>query len=179
MTSSDLAKYSTTQSIARPLCDSWASCYGIRQQVIMLLLLHPAVNRGGCWNKSGTFMACGVWLFSAHHCGGRFKRRPHRVFATCNRKTDYANFNQLQRYVLIIFMMSVITTSNSTSRQSISANAAAAAFTVRLFNVAFNIMLHERISFSMENFVGDTWYISRHIGPAKVAISEETFKRHA
>ena len=87
----------------------------------MLLLLHPAVNRGGCWNKSGTFMACGVWLFSAHHCGGRFKRRPHRVFATCNRKTDYANFNQLQRYVLIIFMMSVITTSNTVHQGSRSA----------------------------------------------------------
>jgi len=27
VTSSDLAKYSMTQNIARPLCDSWASCY--------------------------------------------------------------------------------------------------------------------------------------------------------
>jgi len=26
ITSSDLAKYSVTQSIVRPLCDSWASC---------------------------------------------------------------------------------------------------------------------------------------------------------
>jgi len=24
---SDLAKYSMTRSIARPLCDNWASCY--------------------------------------------------------------------------------------------------------------------------------------------------------
>jgi len=27
MTLSDLAKYSMTQSVARSLCDSWASCY--------------------------------------------------------------------------------------------------------------------------------------------------------
>jgi len=27
MTLSDLAKYSMTQSVARSLCESWASCY--------------------------------------------------------------------------------------------------------------------------------------------------------
>jgi len=27
MTLSDLAKYSMTRSVARSLCDSWASCY--------------------------------------------------------------------------------------------------------------------------------------------------------
>jgi len=34
MTLSDVAKYSTTRSMARPLCDSWATCSVSRHMLL-------------------------------------------------------------------------------------------------------------------------------------------------
>jgi len=36
---SDLAKYAVTQSIARSLCDSWASCYMCSSSVLWVSII--------------------------------------------------------------------------------------------------------------------------------------------
>ena len=92
VTLSGLAKYSMTRSIARPLCDSWAS-YGLKQRC------SPIISAEGCRLRCGSVDATGIaWpasiqQLSFSHCSCGLTWRKHSRFA---RVTRHCSCRQLR-----------------------------------------------------------------------------------